>query len=121
MWLEPGCLHHVLFLTSWAYPIIVHSIWSSSGWASAFRKGVDISGGGGLLFGSGAIDFAGSAEAQHGQAPLEYHGYGKLNPGWIGGNDCWFLHCVLMGCYCHWHCVWLSLPTSLASDGIHQG
>lgn len=26
-----------LFMSSWVYPVLIHSIWSSSGWASAFR------------------------------------------------------------------------------------
>ncbi|KAI4301999.1 hypothetical protein L6164_035223 [Bauhinia variegata] len=42
------------FLTGFVYPIVSHWIWSSDGWASPTRTGND------LLFGSGAIDFAGS-------------------------------------------------------------
>ncbi|KAL7611988.1 ammonium transporter 1 member 2 [Lactuca sativa] len=42
------------FLTGFVYPIVSHWVWSSDGWASATRTS------GSLLFGSGAIDFAGS-------------------------------------------------------------
>ncbi|WCJ29218.1 ammonium transporter 1 1 [Euphorbia peplus] len=41
------------FLTGFVYPIVAHWVWSSSGWLSASSAE-------GLLFGSGAIDFAGS-------------------------------------------------------------
>ncbi|KAL8201972.1 hypothetical protein R6Q57_011119 [Mikania cordata] len=41
------------FLTGFVYPIVSHWVWSTGGWASAFKNS-------GLLFGSGAIDFAGS-------------------------------------------------------------
>jgi Amt family ammonium transporter len=27
------------FMASWVYPVIIHSIWSSAGWASMFRCG----------------------------------------------------------------------------------
>eukprot|EP00246_Nothoceros_aenigmaticus_P011404 TRINITY_DN308_c0_g1_i1.p1 TRINITY_DN308_c0_g1~~TRINITY_DN308_c0_g1_i1.p1 ORF type:complete len:563 (+),score=55.82 TRINITY_DN308_c0_g1_i1:167-1690(+) len=40
-------------LTGFVYPVASHWIWSLNGWASPFKKS-------GLLFGSGAIDFAGS-------------------------------------------------------------
>uniref|UniRef100_A0A2N9E4U1 Ammonium transporter AmtB-like domain-containing protein n=1 Tax=Fagus sylvatica TaxID=28930 RepID=A0A2N9E4U1_FAGSY len=40
------------FLTGFVYPIVAHWVWSSSGWLSPSSSG--------LLFGSGAIDFAGS-------------------------------------------------------------
>ncbi|WOG89087.1 hypothetical protein DCAR_0208323 [Daucus carota subsp. sativus] len=40
------------FLTGFVYPIVAHWVWSSSGWLSP--------GSSSLLFGSGAIDFAGS-------------------------------------------------------------
>lgn len=41
------------FLTGFVYPIVSHWLWSSDGWLSATNAG-------NLLFGSGAIDFAGS-------------------------------------------------------------
>lgn len=41
-------------VTGFVYPIVSHWVWSSDGWASATRTS------GSLLFGSGAIDFAGS-------------------------------------------------------------
>ncbi|XP_027089997.1 ammonium transporter 1 member 3 [Coffea arabica] len=41
------------FLTGFVYPIVARWIWSSSGWLSPSSSGS-------LLFGSGAIDFAGS-------------------------------------------------------------
>jgi Amt family ammonium transporter len=41
-----------LMLTGFVYPVVVHSIWSSSGFLSAFTDD--------KLFGSGMIDFAGS-------------------------------------------------------------
>ncbi|KAK4266248.1 hypothetical protein QN277_027198 [Acacia crassicarpa] len=40
------------FLTGFVYPVVSHWIWSSDGWANAGRSDP--------LFGSGAIDFAGS-------------------------------------------------------------
>ncbi|KAH9302530.1 hypothetical protein KI387_014113, partial [Taxus chinensis] len=40
-------------LTGFVYPVVSHWFWSPDGWASASRAD-------GLLFGSGAIDFAGS-------------------------------------------------------------
>ncbi|KAK6927094.1 Ammonium transporter AmtB-like domain [Dillenia turbinata] len=40
------------FLTGFVYPIVAHWVWSSSGWLSPSSSN--------LLFGSGAIDFAGS-------------------------------------------------------------
>ncbi|KAH9550508.1 hypothetical protein CY35_10G075600 [Sphagnum magellanicum] len=44
------------FLTGIVYPIVSHWLWSSDGWLSASKT----EGPGGLLFSSGAIDFAGS-------------------------------------------------------------
>ncbi|GAB2273338.1 Ammonium transporter 1 member 1 [Dionaea muscipula] len=41
------------FLTGFVYPVVSHWFWSPDGWASASNSG-------GLLFGSGVIDFAGS-------------------------------------------------------------
>lgn len=41
------------FMSAWVYPLVVHSIWAVNGWASAFNVN-------NLLFGSGAIDYAGS-------------------------------------------------------------
>ncbi|KAF2312571.1 hypothetical protein GH714_035112 [Hevea brasiliensis] len=40
------------FLTGFVYPVVAHWVWSSNGWLSASSSE--------LLFGSGAIDFAGS-------------------------------------------------------------
>ncbi|KAG2279019.1 hypothetical protein Bca52824_061574 [Brassica carinata] len=42
------------FLTGFVYPTVSHWFWSTDGWASASRSDNN------LLFGSGAIDFAGS-------------------------------------------------------------
>ncbi|XP_037496147.1 ammonium transporter 1 member 2 isoform X3 [Jatropha curcas] len=42
------------FLTGFVYPIVSHWVWSADGWASASKSDNN------LLFGSGAIDFAGS-------------------------------------------------------------
>ncbi|CAN0892750.1 Ammonium transporter 1 member 2 [Linum grandiflorum] len=42
------------FLTGFVYPVVSHWVWSGDGWASATRPNDK------LLFGSGAIDFAGS-------------------------------------------------------------
>ncbi|KAL9269841.1 Ammonium transporter 1 member 2-like protein [Drosera capensis] len=41
------------FLTGFVYPIVSHWFWSADGWASPFKAD-------NLLFGTGAIDFAGS-------------------------------------------------------------
>jgi Amt family ammonium transporter len=43
-------------LTGFVYPIVSHWVWSTDGWMSASKT----TGPGGLLFGTGAIDFAGS-------------------------------------------------------------
>ncbi|GAB2233182.1 hypothetical protein Droror1_Dr00002400 [Drosera rotundifolia] len=45
------------FLTGFVYPVVSHWFWSADGWASATNAS---RGGGGLLFGSDVIDFAGS-------------------------------------------------------------
>lgn len=42
------------FLTGFVYPVVSHWVWSGDGWAGAAKTS------GSLLFGSGAIDFAGS-------------------------------------------------------------
>ncbi|KAL8517906.1 hypothetical protein ACS0TY_009280 [Phlomoides rotata] len=42
------------FLTGFVYPVVSHWFWSGDGWAGAAKTGSN------LLFGSGAIDFAGS-------------------------------------------------------------
>lgn len=42
------------FLTGFVYPVVSHWFWSTDGWASPFRSDGD------FLFGTGAIDFAGS-------------------------------------------------------------
>jgi Amt family ammonium transporter len=42
------------FMAAWVYPVVVHSMWSSSSYIGAFRTN------GKLLFGTGAIDYAGS-------------------------------------------------------------
>lgn len=49
-------LAYAFFLTAWVYPVVVHWVWSGSGWASAARA-PEV---GPLLFKSGVIDFAGS-------------------------------------------------------------
>lgn len=48
-----GYLAYAVLLTSWVYPVVVHWVWSSTGWISAFRADGD------LLFDTGVIDFAG--------------------------------------------------------------
>ncbi|KAK9809026.1 hypothetical protein WJX72_008127 [[Myrmecia] bisecta] len=55
-------LFYSFFMTAWVYPVITHSVWSFSGWASMFRNNNNhgLSSNGALLFRSGAIDFAGS-------------------------------------------------------------
>ncbi|XP_068638473.1 ammonium transporter 1 member 3-like [Aristolochia californica] len=47
-------LVYSFLLTGFVYPVVVHWVWSSAGWLSPSVTGS------GLLFGSGAIDFAGS-------------------------------------------------------------
>lgn len=46
-------LIYSFFLTGFVYPVVAHWFWSPDGWGSPFNEG-------NLLFGSGAIDFAGS-------------------------------------------------------------
>ncbi|XP_057515868.1 ammonium transporter 1 member 2-like [Amaranthus tricolor] len=46
-------LIYSFFLTGFVYPVVSHWFWSVDGWASPFKTD-------NLLFGSGAIDFAGS-------------------------------------------------------------
>ncbi|BDA50157.1 Ammonium transporter 1 member 1 [Coccomyxa sp. Obi] len=46
------------FMAAWVYPVVVHSVWSSAGWASMFRAAPNFMGY--FAKGSGAIDFAGS-------------------------------------------------------------
>ena len=49
-----GCyIAYSIVLTSFIYPVVVHSGWSGNGWASAWREDD-------LLFGCGVTDFAGS-------------------------------------------------------------
>ncbi|KAK9811834.1 hypothetical protein WJX72_010981 [[Myrmecia] bisecta] len=51
------------FMAAWVFPVVTHSIWSFSGWASSFRANNtagDLSNNGSLLFQAGAIDYAGS-------------------------------------------------------------
>lgn len=47
------------FMAAWVYPVLTHSIWSTSGWAGMFRT-VPPTPGLKFLLGVGAIDFAGS-------------------------------------------------------------
>ncbi|CAN6443041.1 unnamed protein product [Victoria cruziana] len=47
-------LIYSFLLTGFVYPVVAHWIWSTGGWANPSYNG------GSLLFGSGAIDFAGS-------------------------------------------------------------
>lgn len=46
-------LGYAAFLVGWVYPVVSHWIWDPRGWLSAFKPSD-------WLFGSGAIDFAGS-------------------------------------------------------------
>eukprot|EP01025_Chloroclados_australasicus_P016082 TRINITY_DN178_c0_g1_i2.p1 TRINITY_DN178_c0_g1~~TRINITY_DN178_c0_g1_i2.p1 ORF type:complete len:525 (+),score=87.28 TRINITY_DN178_c0_g1_i2:258-1832(+) len=46
-----GYLLYATVLTSFVYPVVVHWVWSTTGWASAFQSDP--------LFDTGAIDFAG--------------------------------------------------------------
>lgn len=45
---------YTFLISAWVYPVIVHWVWSPNGWLSAFNTKAP-------LFGSGMIDFAGSA------------------------------------------------------------
>lgn len=49
-------LAYTILISAWVYPIIVHWVWDEDGWLGAGRLTAD-----NLLFGSGMIDFAGSA------------------------------------------------------------
>ncbi|KAG2487431.1 hypothetical protein HYH03_013998 [Edaphochlamys debaryana] len=50
-------LAYAFFLSSFVYPVVVHWLWSESGWLSPFNTKQD---GEALILGTGAIDFAGS-------------------------------------------------------------
>jgi len=47
-----GYIAYAIFLTSWVYPVVVHWVWSTTGWLSAFKEEDK-------LFDVGLIDFAG--------------------------------------------------------------
>jgi Amt family ammonium transporter len=47
-------IFYSFFMAAWVYPVIVHASWSTSSYIGAFRNS------GRLLFGTGAIDYAGS-------------------------------------------------------------
>jgi len=47
-------LADTFLISAWVYPVVVHWVWSPNGWLSAFNTKAP-------LFGSGMIDFAGSA------------------------------------------------------------
>nr|AAM43910.1 putative amt protein [Chlamydomonas reinhardtii] len=49
-------LAYAFFISSFVYPVVVHWVWSASGWLSAFNTSRD---GYALLLQTGAIDFAG--------------------------------------------------------------
>lgn len=51
-------LGYTCFISAWVYPVIVHWVWSGTGWLGAFR---DDSFEGGKLLNIGFMDFAGSA------------------------------------------------------------
>ncbi|KAL4448315.1 hypothetical protein ABPG75_005534 [Micractinium tetrahymenae] len=53
-------LLYSVFIIGFCYPVVTHWIWSPSGWASAFRSEQADGTYKSLLFGSGAMDFAGS-------------------------------------------------------------
>lgn len=53
-------LLYSVYIIGFVYPVVTHWIWSPSGWASAFRSELADGTYKSLLFGSGAIDFAGS-------------------------------------------------------------
>ncbi|KAL4433285.1 hypothetical protein ABPG77_003333 [Micractinium sp. CCAP 211/92] len=53
-------LVYSVVIIGFCYPVVTHWIWSPSGWASAFRSELADGTYKSLLFGSGAIDFAGS-------------------------------------------------------------
>ncbi|GAB5365061.1 hypothetical protein AAMO2058_001024100 [Amorphochlora amoebiformis] len=52
-----GYLIYAIMLTTFIYPVVVHWVWSGTGWLSAFYVGED---GGRYLKQNGMIDFAGS-------------------------------------------------------------
>ena len=48
-------LGYSFFLTAFVYPVVVHWVWDTSGWLSAFKTTGD-----GAMYSTGMIDFAGS-------------------------------------------------------------
>ncbi len=51
---------YTLVLTIWVYPIVVHWMWSSTGWLSPFNDNISVINGGGIDFaGSGVVHMVG--------------------------------------------------------------
>lgn len=81
-------LAYSVFIIGFVYPVVTHWAWSPSGWASAFRSEQADGTYRRLLFGSGALDFAGSGAVHMVGGVAAFAGAAVLGPrmGRFDGN-----------------------------------